>query len=281
MDSYPSDDGSRHLVTRTVDPVVRPFRVLSLGAGVQSSAVAMMMKHGEIEKADMVVFADTGCEPKAVYVWLDWLVANMDMPFQHVMTGEGLTKAIESACKTGTRVSSVPLFTENRGRLRRQCTWDYKVVPIRRAVRELIGKKRKCTMVRGVSSEEAHRAKPSDVKWATHEHPLVDLGMSRTDCKRWMVKHSYPIPPRSACVYCPNRCNVEWQKMRDLAPDDWAEACRMDALMRDSLPGLREKCFVHRQLVPLAEADLRGDVDRGQLLLNGDGFVDCEGMWGV
>jgi len=94
----------------------------------------------------------------------------------------------------------------------------------------------------------------------------------------WMVAHGYPIPPRSACVYCPFRCNVEWAKMRDLSPADFAEACRMDALMRDGLPGLKERAYVHRQLVPLAEADLRGDVERGQGLL---GFGDCEGLCGV
>lgn len=63
-----------------------------------------------------------------------------------------------------------------------------------------------------------------------------------------------------------------------LSPADFAEACRMDALMRDGLPGLKERAYVHRQLVPLAEADLRGDVERGQGLL---GFGDCEGLCGV
>ena len=37
-----------------------PKRVLSLGAGVQSTALLLMMIHGEIPKADAVIFSDTG-----------------------------------------------------------------------------------------------------------------------------------------------------------------------------------------------------------------------------
>ena len=264
-------------MTPSLQNVVQPLRVLSLGAGVQSSTVAMMMKHGEIEPAEFAVFADTGAEPVAVYHYLNWLEANMGMPLVKVMTGSGLTKGIETACAEKKRVATPPLFTESGGKIFRQCTWDYKVVPIRKHCRPLAAG-RGCVMVRGISFDEVQRAKPSDVKWATHEHPLVDKQMTRHDCMMWMVKHGYPIPPRSACVYCPFRCNVEWAKMRDLSPADFAEACRMDALMRDGLPGLKERAYVHRQLVPLAEADLRGDVERGQGLL---GFGDCEGLCGV
>jgi hypothetical protein len=41
-----------------------PKRVLSLGAGVQSTALLLMMIHGEVPKADAVIFSDTGWEPK-------------------------------------------------------------------------------------------------------------------------------------------------------------------------------------------------------------------------
>lgn len=41
------------------------MRILSLGAGVQSSTLALMAEHGEIEKPDYAIFADTGWE----FVW--------------------------------------------------------------------------------------------------------------------------------------------------------------------------------------------------------------------
>lgn len=262
-----------------MEQIVQPFRVLSLGAGVQSSTVAMMMKHGEIEKADLAVFADTGAEPVAVYHYLEWLVANMGMPFAKVMQGEGLTRDIEEACAgRKTRASQPPMFTGNGGKIMRKCTQDFKIAPIYREI-QARREGRRVVQIFGISFDEMRRMRVPDRGYILRcEHPLVDLQMTRQDCIRWMVKHGYPIPPRSACVYCPYRCNVEWAKMRDLSPVDFAEACRMDELMRDKLPGLKERAFVHRQLVPLRDADLRGDVERGQGLL---GFGECEGMCGV
>ncbi len=41
----------------------RDLRVLSLGAGVQSSTLLFKMLHGEIEPPDIAIFSDTGNEP--------------------------------------------------------------------------------------------------------------------------------------------------------------------------------------------------------------------------
>ena len=48
--------------------------VLSLGAGVQSSTLALMAAAGEVTPMpDAAIFADTQAEPAGVYRWLDWL----------------------------------------------------------------------------------------------------------------------------------------------------------------------------------------------------------------
>ena len=49
------------------------LRILSLGAGVQSSTMALMAAHGELPRPNCAIFADTGDEPAAVYRWLDYL----------------------------------------------------------------------------------------------------------------------------------------------------------------------------------------------------------------
>jgi hypothetical protein len=242
-----------------------------------------MMKHGEIEKADVMIFADTGAEPPSVYRWLGWLVSEVAsvMPFVKVMHKDGLTVEIEKACRgEAKRVATPPMFTGNGGRTFRECTKDFKIDPINRKLRELRGRGR-VVQVFGISQDEMQRMRKPHAKWVERcEHPLIDLRMTRQDCKRWMVVHGYPIPPRSACVYCPHRCNVEWQKMRDLDPPAWEEACRMDELMRDKLPGMREKCYVHRQCVPLREAKIEDDTANHFPGAEGWG-VECEGMCGV
>src|SRR5262249_27028991 len=49
------------------------IRVLSLGAGVQSTTVLLMSCKGVLPKLDAAVFADTQWEPQAVYKHLAWL----------------------------------------------------------------------------------------------------------------------------------------------------------------------------------------------------------------
>ena len=60
---------------------VEPLRIISLGAGVQSTTMALMAAHGEITPMpDCAIFADTGWEPKVVYEHLERLMAMLPFP---------------------------------------------------------------------------------------------------------------------------------------------------------------------------------------------------------
>ncbi len=255
-------------------------RILSLGAGVQSSTLALMMKHGELEGVEAAVFSDVKAEPRKVYQWLNWLEKQLPFPVIRVTQDEGLTANIEAyASGRAKRASIPPLFTIDDagkvGAIRRQCTRDFKLAPIRRAVRK-IAAGRNVVQVIGISWDERQRVRPSDVGYIRNEYPLVERQMTRSDCKAWMFKHFYSTPPRSACVYCPYKCDAEWRLLRDDDPEGWQEAVRMDLLMRQ-VPHLKQSTFVHRSCVPLGEVDLTSDEERGQMTF----AFDCEGMCGV
>ena len=262
---------------------MKPLRVLSLGAGVQSSTVALMMKHGEIEKADVMIFADTCAEPAAVYRFLAWLVPECGIPFAQVTHGDGLTAALERYCRGEQTAPLPPLFTVNadgsKGMLRRICTDRFKIRIVRAKSRTLMVKDQCCVTVRGISADELQRAKPSDVKWIYHDHPLIDREMTRQDCKRWMVSHGYPIPPRSACVFCPYKSDAEWQRLKDTDPAGWDRAVEVDAALRTtgSVANRDMRCsmYVHRSCKPLGEVEFH----------NGTGWLsfvqECQGMCGV
>lgn len=267
------------------------FRVLSLGAGVQSSTIALMAEAGEIQPPDVAIFADTGAEPRRVYEWLTWLRARLSFPVHVVQQGAGLTDRLERACRGECNVGNPPLFVSSGGLLKRGCTRDFKLAPIYREIRRLRAG-RKVVQIIGFSFDEQRRAANLERNRRNYivgeELPLIDRQMTRRDCLRWMLVHGYPTPPRSACVYCPYRCDLEWRRLRDTDPEGWAEACRMDALMRSSLPGVRarnghakQQAYVHRSCVPLAEVDLSTDLERGQMELPGVGWADCEGMCGI
>jgi len=273
------------------------LRILSLGAGVQSSVMALMAAKGEIgPRPDAMIFADTQWEPDGVMEHLDWLegevirLTNGQMPLYKVTAGDIRADHINGLNSTGQRFASMPLYTAGGGGMgRRQCTSEYKIDPVRKKVRELLGVDKgkrvpKTVTVEqwlGISTDEIQRLKDSRDKWCQHRWPLIEEGMSRQDCLTWW-RNNYPERElaKSACVVCPFKSNAEWRYLRDSQPHHWLEAVNFDAGIRENGSKFRKmdaQQFVHRSAVPLSEADLSTPEDRGQM-----SFLDeCEGMCGI
>ncbi len=259
--------------------------ILSLGAGTQSSTLALMAAHGEVTPMpDAAVFADTRAEPKAVYEWLDWLEPRLPFPVYRVQHKLGLLAGVMQPLTRG-RFASPPLYTESAnggGQLHRQCTKEFKVEPIQKQLRELLGirprrpspKAVSVSLWLGISLDEVVRMRPSREPWIEHRWPLVEARMTRVDCLLWMERHGYPRPPRSACVFCPYHSDAEWRTVRANA-DDWRMAVSVDELVRDGVRDTPEHLYLHRSLQPLADVDLRTEQEQGQLELWGS---ECDGL---
>lgn len=245
------------------------MRVLSLGAGVQSSTLLLMAVHGEL-KIDRAIFADTQWEPAATYAWLETLMPIAEragIPVDVVTAGNLRT---DSLTKPGWLVSIPVHIRADDGRgamLTRKCTNGYKLRPLMRRLREWgATAKRPFEVLIGISLDEAHRMKPARVKYIRNEFPLVDHRMSRDDCVRWLADHGYQTPPKSACIGCPFMNDARWRDMRDNRPAEWADAVDFDQQVRHAAQMKRPaEAFLHRQLVPLPMVDLRTPQDRGQI----------------
>lgn len=247
--------------------------ILSLGAGVQSTTLLLMAEQGEVERPTAAVFADTQAEPLDVYRHLDWLESATTIPITRVTAG-----SLEQAVLTKD-FAPIPLYVRDekgkKSMLRRQCTREYKVAPIRRHIRATYPKQ-KITLLMGISYDEALRMRDSGVKYITHSYPLVDLQMTRADCLAWLEQHGYPRPPKSACYFCPFMDNQRWRDMAAKQPAEFARAVAFDEAVR-TLPRISGEAFVHRQAIPLTEVDMSTPEEKGQLA-----FLDeCEGMCGV
>lgn len=258
------------------------LHLISLGAGVQSSTMALMFAHGELTPMpDAAIFADTGAEPRYVYEWLDWLETKLPYPVHRVMRGEGLLNDLMA--RDGRRVANPPFFAGNGGLVRRQCTREYKVEPIHAKIRSLLGLAKGeragnavlAVQYIGISYDEVVRMKASRERWIEHRWPLVDRSMRRLDCLTWMREHGYPEPRRSACTFCPYHDDEEWKALK-ADPMAWAEVVKMDEHIRGS--GTRERLYLHRSLKPITEVDFGSAEDHGQRSLFGE---ECEGMCGV
>ncbi|ORL77817.1 hypothetical protein A5N75_08275 [Prescottella equi] len=242
------------------------IRVLSLGAGVQSTVLALMACDGTLPDLDAAIFADTGWEPPAVYEQVNRLQAEFDragIPLHRVSSGNLRSDALDPA----HRFVSVPYFTRNAdgsdGMGRRQCTSEYKLKPIKKQVRELLGYPHPIRVPRGVyaeqwigfSTDEVHRVRDRlDVQYERPRYPLLELGMDRKACERWLKASGWGHTAKSACIGCPFHGNQQWRIMRDQHPEQWADACDFDERIRKgetSAKPLDGEAFLHRSRVPL------------------------------
>lgn len=250
--------------------------VLSLGAGVQSTTLLLMACAGEVEPRPVeAVFADTQDEPKAVYRHLEWLEAVSSIPIIRVTKGR-----LSDTLADDNAFVPLPFYvrdaTNTLSMLRRQCTNQYKIQPIRRHLRATYPKQR-IRLLHGISLDEAVRMRDSDVQYIENVYPLVEKRMTRHDCLLWLERNGYPRPPKSACYYCPFMDNARWATMKRETPDEFASAVAFDESIR-TLPRVSGTAYIHRSGVPLADVDLSTPEDKGQLGLFDD---ECEGMCGV
>ncbi len=267
--------------------VMKQTRMLSLGAGVQSTTLALLAVHGEIETVEHAIFADTGWEPKEVYDHLKWLtpiMENAGIKVHKVSAGN-----IRQDTLSPGRFASMPFHMKHEnggtGLALRQCTQEYKLAPILKKQRELLGieyrkqwkeEHGEIINLMGISVDEIQRAKDNKHKYITNEFPLLDLRMKRTDCLAWLKKHGYTAP-RSACIGCPYHSDHEWRRIKQ-NPTEWADVIEFDKALRTIETKLDSEMYLHKSCKPLDQVDLSTEEERGQGTLFDN---ECEGMCGL
>lgn len=261
----------------------KPLTILSMGWGVQTWTLAAMIALGEHERPDFIVFADTGHEGQATYEfarqWTPWLQ-------EHgltVVTVHG--KRVDVIMDEWANSVMIPAFTVSnetgaRGQLRRQCTHDWKIVPIRHWLREeLVRRTLKTTpgcieSWQGISWDEFQRMRDSDVQYIENRYPLVDLRMTREGCIQWCKDHDLPVAPKSACTFCPYGSVERWKQTKRQAGADWEEAVSVDEAIRNKRFTQHGPMFVHPARVPLPQA-VRIPEDEGAHQM--EMGIECEG----
>ena len=113
-----------------------------------------------------------------------------------------------------------------------------------------------------------------------NRYPLIEAGMSRSDCIDWWEdRYDRPLE-RSACVACPYQSRQRWVETMHRWPELFAEAVEIDVSMRGGLAFAKEP-YLHPRRIPLAEAVRLDQAEMGAGLER-DGFVnECEGHCGV
>jgi len=200
--------------------------------------------------------------------------------------------------KATRHFTTIPAFTRSPkgkvGMLRRQCTGDYKITEVDKAIRSLHGlaprqRTPPTEIWMGITSDEIERMRYPRVGWQTFVYPFCntvswkddfrrgdfDITFRRSDCVTWLVDNEFPVPPKSACFFCPYQSDSRWLDMKKNRPEEWKQSVILDNAMRNSTKaGVKYPVFLHHSAVPLEEADLQ----ENQLDLF---TTECHGVCGV
>ncbi len=273
------------------------LHVLSLGAGVQSSALLIAALNGELPDdygpLDGAVFADTGDEPAVVYEWLEVLTdyaSSMGLEITTVRHPSGRSLSDWSTRDDAkSDVLGVPMHIRKpdgtHALARRSCTREFKIKPVRRHLRTMWATqpspRAQVQQLIGISIDEYQRMRDSAVKYIANRYPLVEMRWNRNDCAQYVHRMTGHVPPRSACVYCPYRPDQSWLTLTDAEMAQavaYEEAARQRnaTLVSMGVGSYLGELTLHRR-GRLADVTLGAEAE-GQQDLFGD---ECEGMCGV
>lgn len=270
------------------------MRVISLGWGVQSFALAAMSALGELPPVDAAVHADTGHERGETYefavAWTPWL-EERGVRVETVSAPESTQYIYEKNGQTHipafTRHTH-PIYHEGKilgyrpgkqaGMYRRSCTQRWKIAPIRRWMQANRNGEHVEQWI-GITRDEWTRMRTSDVSYASLEYPfmnMLDPPWSRIKVQQWLKANGLDIPVKSACVFCPYHDEATWHEIWQSSNGNWQRACEMDSLLRKRRIKDGYVGYVHRKRLPLESIDLRDQQDHGQLELWPS--EECTGM---
>lgn len=287
---------------------------ISLGGGVQSSAMCLMAEDGIIPKPDYALFADTGWEPAYVYETIKALQERCSFPVETVSSSstlrDVLTEISDGNLRTGqyhgngTRARlDVPVYLgdntvgSKKTMGNRQCTRLYKVEVLHKRVREILGipvfrGKHHVHTQLGISLDEIFRVRDSRQKWNTNVYPLIDIRWRRSQCIEYLAANYSDIPiGKSSCIMCPFHSRREWLQLYESYPAEMEYAAAIEAKLnimqeegkiRYTTPGI----YFHKNRMPLLEA-IQHDIDSKKINPSLPGMDDdnwgneCSGHCGV
>jgi hypothetical protein len=225
--------------------------VWSYGGGVQTVALAALIKQGKIRRPDLVIMADTGREKSSTFDYLHEIIepelAEIGLSVEIVKAEQYATVGLFS--RNGLLL--MPAFTtfnDKIGKLPTFCSNEWKTRVIHRRLTELgIDSVR---MWLGISTDEAHRMKDSKLNWIENYYPLCDLEVSRAECVEIINSMGWPLPKKSSCYDCPNMTDAEWLEVKTEAPHDFQKAIEEEQQVR----AVDGSIYFHKSGVTLDQA---------------------------
>lgn len=266
------------------------MRAFSFGGGQQSVAALVLAAQGEIDFR-LFLFANVGDDSEQPETLK--YVEEHAKPYadKHGIELVELRRIGRSGPRRGqtrtlladlerpeSKSIGIPVHLNGGGPGTRQCTDRYKISVIARELADRgATEENPATVGIGISLDEIHRA--NNRTRIPHErvvYPLLELGLRRTDCQRIIRKAGLPIPPKSACWFCPMKRPTEWHELRRNQPELFVKACALE----DQLVERRRRLGKDPAYLTGLGRPLRDAIPDGvDLLPEDDGDGACDSGW--
>ncbi len=231
--------------------------VLSFGGGPPSVALMVLNAIGMVRpKADIVVFADPGSEHPDTYKYLiDYYKYAEGHGMKFYSVWDERRREGDLTWWVHNKSNSIPIFLkDSRAIGRRQCTVSSKMNVINRFLRNDCATETFTTQL-AMTRDEIFRMKAARQRYITNIYPLVTLSISRKDCQRIIEEAGLPLPPRSACTFCPFQTLDRWVELFYNHPEEFEKAVRMEEICsKRSVEAGRGEAYLTSLMVPLPEA---------------------------
>lgn len=227
------------------------LRVIAYGGGVQSSALTVLAARGDID-FDTSLFCNVGDDSEypdtLSYVrevmtpWAERQVPGVDVFELRKRWRRGKRKGTDAPTlwqrlhNPDSRSVEIPVRMVDTGAPgTRNCTATYKIKVIDAWIRDAgANADHPATIAIGISTDEYQRA--GNRKTKPHEnvvYPLLDLGLSRVDCMTIISDAGLPVPPKSACFFCPFHRPQHWAEMRRDRPDLFNKSVDLETTLNE------------------------------------------------
>ncbi len=213
------------------------------GAGVDSTAIAVLIILGHLPKPEYAYMVNPGYERQRT-----WNHVNSVLIPRLAEVGVTLHILPSPNCHiVDNGHIRIPAFKRNDdgtvGRLNTHCGGWKRPVAMRWLKAQGV---KRCEGWVGIAADESERQRANSVQWYTNRYPLVELELTRQDCLDLIARMGWEAP-QTSCIMCPQQSDDQWQDTKENYPEDWARIVEIERDIHRTHP----ESFLHCSCVPI------------------------------
>lgn len=228
--------------------MTQPLTVISYGGGVQSTALLVLAATGVLKERlgltiDAALFSNVGDDsehPNTLRYVREVARpfcerSNLTLHELSRITRDGQHRTLYGDLMGSRRSIDIPVRMENGAPGNRNCTQTYKIAVIGKWLKANgASPENKANVAIGISTDEIHRVNRKRAQdYENPLYPLIELNLDRAACQKIIADARLPVPPKSACWFCPFHRPQAWSERRRDEPELFWRAADLERTLRE------------------------------------------------